>query len=133
MLYIHAVVVSVVVPPVQSDALVVVDVFEAVIGVATPIWRPLDGAIGATRDITGSLFTKEYLIKKWLKYKIIWKTNCVIGAANACGRPVFDVTSSDCLLVVELIVLDDVDGYNDKIWYFDKNFTGKKSLYFICY
>ena len=44
-----------VVPPVQSDGLVVVDVADAVIGVATPICRPVDGAIGATREIASSL------------------------------------------------------------------------------
>ncbi|CAF1115655.1 unnamed protein product [Rotaria sordida] len=37
------------------------------------------------------------------------KTNCVIGEAYACGRTDFDVTSSDCLVVDEVIELDDVD------------------------
>jgi hypothetical protein len=37
-------------------------------------------------------------------------TNCVIGAANACGRTGLGVTSSDCLVVDEVIEVADVDG-----------------------
>lgn len=52
---IRAVVVSGVGAAVQSGAVDVVGVVEAVIGMATPIRRPVPGAIGATREMTGSL------------------------------------------------------------------------------
>lgn len=52
---IRAVVVSVAGVAVQRGALDVVGVVEAVIGIATPIRRPVPGAIGATREMTGSL------------------------------------------------------------------------------
>ena len=55
MYYVRAVVVSVFDPAVQSGALVVVGVIDAVMGIATPIRRPVPGAIGATREMTGSL------------------------------------------------------------------------------
>jgi hypothetical protein len=54
---------------VQSGALEVVAVFDAVIGVATPICRPLAGAIGTTREITGSLLFKLWKIKMRISFK----------------------------------------------------------------
>lgn len=58
---IRAVVVSVAGVAVQRGALDVVGVVEAVIGIATPIRRPVPGAIGATREMTGSL---QYVVEK---------------------------------------------------------------------
>ena len=44
----------------HDGALVVVGVDDAVIGIATPIWRPDAGAIGATREMAGSLMKRTF-------------------------------------------------------------------------
>ena len=53
--HIRVLIVSVLGAVPHDNGAFVVDVDDAVIGVATPIWRPDAGAIGTTRDMTGSL------------------------------------------------------------------------------
>lgn len=77
---------SAVADAVHNGALLVVGVEEAVIGIATPICRPVAGAIGATREMAGSLQTLID-VKGSEGHRILlrhWRSNCLGSIELRC-------------------------------------------------